>query len=77
MPDAVLAGDHVIADLPLSISGTRMPVMLAPDGFEPWLSGEDPIVDPSLDAEVTVTPVSPKMNSPRYNEPDCIQALVA
>ena len=25
---------------------TRMPVMLAPDGFEPWLAGEDPIVDP-------------------------------
>jgi hypothetical protein len=23
------------------------------------------------------TPVSPKMNSPRYNEPDCIEALVA
>jgi putative SOS response-associated peptidase YedK len=56
---------------------TRMPVMLPPDGFEPWLSGEDPIVDPSLDAEVKVTPVSPKMNSPRYNEPDCIEALMA
>jgi putative SOS response-associated peptidase YedK len=56
---------------------TRMPVMLAPGGFEPWLSGKDPIVDPSLDAEVKVTPVSPKMNSPRYNEPDCIEALVA
>jgi len=56
---------------------TRMPVMLAPDGFEPWLAGEDPAVDPGLDAAVTITPVSPKMNSPRYNEPDCIEALVA
>jgi putative SOS response-associated peptidase YedK len=53
-----------------------MPVMLGPDAFEPWLSGEDPIIDPSLDAEIKVTPVSPKMNSPRYNEPDCIEALV-
>ena len=52
----------------------RMPVMLAPDGFEPWLSGDDPIVDPSLDDEVKVMAVSPKMNSPRYNEPDCIEA---
>ncbi|MFY9876249.1 MAG: SOS response-associated peptidase family protein, partial [Rhodomicrobium sp.] len=56
---------------------TRMPVMLAPDGFEPWLAGEDPAVDPGLDAAVTITPVSPKMTSPRNNEPDCIEALVA
>jgi len=56
---------------------TRMPMMLTPDGFEPWLSSEDPVVDPSLDTEVKVVPVSPKMNSPKYNEPDCIEALVA
>ena len=56
---------------------TRMPVILAKEGFEPWLSGERPTVDPSLDAAVTVTPVSPKMNSPKYNEPDCIEPLVA
>jgi hypothetical protein len=41
---------------------TRMPVLLAPDGFEPWLAGGDPAVDPRLDAAVTITPVSPKMN---------------
>jgi putative SOS response-associated peptidase YedK len=56
---------------------TRMPVMLAPDGFGSWLSGEDPIVDSNLDAKIKVTPVSPKMNSPRHNKPDCIEALVA
>jgi|SRR5208337_3777245 len=55
---------------------TRMPVMLAPQGFERWLSGEDPAVDPGIDAAVKVTPVSPKMNTPKYNEPDCIEALV-
>ena len=43
---------------------TRMPVMLPPQGFEPWLGGDDPTVDPGLDAAVKVTPVSPKMNSP-------------
>ena len=53
---------------------TRMPVMLAPQGFEPWLAGEYPAVDPNLDAAVKVTPVSPKMNSPKYNEPHCIEA---
>jgi putative SOS response-associated peptidase YedK len=56
---------------------TRMPVMLAKEGFEPWLVGENPAVDPGLDAAVTVTPVSPKMNSPKYNEPDCVEPLVA
>jgi putative SOS response-associated peptidase YedK len=54
---------------------TRM-VMLAKDGFAPWLAGDDPVIDPGLDAAVTVTPVSPKMNSYKYNEPDCIEALV-
>jgi hypothetical protein len=23
-----------------------MPVMLAKDGFEPWLAGENPVIDP-------------------------------
>ncbi|MGA7325066.1 MAG: hypothetical protein WBX25_11415 [Rhodomicrobium sp.] len=49
--------------------------MLTKDGFEPWLSAEDPAVDPGIDQAVQVTPVSPKMNSPRYNEPDCIEVL--
>ena len=39
--------------------------------------GDDPTVDPGLDAAVKVAPVSPKMNSSKYNEPDCIEALVA
>jgi putative SOS response-associated peptidase YedK len=54
----------------------RMPVILAKDGFEPWLSGSDPRVDPGIDAVVLITPVSPKMNKPSYNEPDCIEPLV-
>jgi putative SOS response-associated peptidase YedK len=54
-----------------------MPAMLSSEGFEPWLASEEPAVDPAIDAAVPVTPVSPKMNSPRYNEPDCIVALAA
>ena len=54
-----------------------MPVMLAKEGFEPWLAGDSPVIDPGLDAAVAVRPVSPKMNSPKYNEPDCIEVLVA
>ena len=54
---------------------TRMPVILGQEGFEPWLAGENPSVDRYLDAAMTVTPVSPKMNSPKYNEPDCVEHL--
>jgi putative SOS response-associated peptidase YedK len=63
---------HGIRDLHI-----RMPVTLARDGFEPWLAGEEPVVDPDLEAAVQIIPVSPKMNSPKYNEPNCIEALVA
>ncbi|MGA7329411.1 MAG: SOS response-associated peptidase [Rhodomicrobium sp.] len=55
----------------------RMPLMLANDGFEPWLGGKDPAVDPGIDKAVQVIPVSPKMNSPRYNEPDCVEPFAA
>jgi len=54
---------------------SRMPVVLAPQSFDPWLSGEDPACDPGIGAAVQVLPVSPKVNSPRYNEPGCIEAL--
>ncbi len=43
---------------------TRMPVMLAPQGFEPWLAGKGPAVDPSLTTTVKVIPISPTTNSP-------------
>jgi hypothetical protein len=54
-----------------------MPVILPKEGFEPWLAGSDPAVDPEIDAAVKITPVSPKMNKPSYNEPDCIAPIVA
>jgi putative SOS response-associated peptidase YedK len=56
---------------------TRMPVMLATDGFEAWLAGEEPTIDPGIGTAVQITLVSPKMNKPAYNEPDCIEGLTA
>jgi len=47
---------------------SRMPVMLTQQGFEPLLPGEDHAVDTNLDTAVKVMPVSPKVNSPKYNE---------
>jgi hypothetical protein len=54
-----------------------MPVMLAPDGFEPRLSGADPEIDREIGEAVKITPVSPKMNKPAYDEPDCVEPLAA
>jgi|SRR5271165_2082738 len=53
----------------------RMPVMLGAEGIEDWLSGGAPVLDAGIDAAVTVTPVSPKMNTPRYNHVDCTEPL--
>jgi putative SOS response-associated peptidase YedK len=50
----------------------RMPVVLAADGIEAWLGGGEPV--PS-EAAIEIVRVSPKMNSPRYNELGCIQPL--
>ncbi len=54
---------------------SRMPVILAPRSFAPWLAGEDAACDPGAGEALRIVPVSPKMNSPRYNEPGCVEAL--
>jgi hypothetical protein len=36
---------------------------------------EKTAVDTGVDEAVSVVSVSPKMNSPRYNAPDCIDAV--
>ncbi len=53
----------------------RMPVMLASDGFEAWLGGADPACDARIARALRIAPVSPRMNSPRYNDPGCVEAL--
>jgi putative SOS response-associated peptidase YedK len=53
----------------------RMPVILAAGGFEPWLSGAAPACDMQIAEALRIAPVSPKVNSPRYNEPGCVEAL--
>jgi hypothetical protein len=47
---------------------TRTPVILPKEGFDFWLSGSDPAVDPDIDAAVEIRPVSPKMNKRSYDE---------
>jgi putative SOS response-associated peptidase YedK len=55
---------------------TRMPVILDASGLDTWLDGGDPVLDANLGGVVRVTPVSPRVNKPAYNEPDCIAPLV-
>jgi putative SOS response-associated peptidase YedK len=77
-PDSLLTCTIITTDASDGIRSlhTRMPVILPKDGFEPWLSGSEPAVDPGIDAAVEIRPVSPKINKPSYNEPDSVEALV-
>jgi putative SOS response-associated peptidase YedK len=59
----------------LSDLHSRMPVMLAPEAIGPWLGGANPVCEPRAGEALRIVPVSPKMGSPRYNEPGCIEAL--
>ena len=53
----------------------RMPVILEPFGFFGWL--EHGLVAPAsdLDDKVDLFPVSPRVNSSKYDAEDCITAL--
>ncbi len=56
----------------------RMPVILAPDSYEAWLSADTEHARALLrpwDGPVEVTRVHPRVNSPRFDDPDCIRPL--
>ena len=53
---------------------SRMPVMLEAGAIAPWLAGENPVCAPCEEGTLQIAPVSPKVNSPRYNGPGCIEA---
>lgn len=54
----------------------RMPVVLEPDQFEPWLAGGGTaLLQPAADGVLQRWPVSQRMNSWKHNMPDCIAPL--
>lgn len=62
----------------------RMPVILPPDQYDLWLDSSIqaadrllPLLKPYEPTQMQAYPVSPKVNSPRYDSPDCIQPLEA
>lgn len=59
----------------------RMPVILPPDAWKPWLDPKAARADlerllvPCDAADMTAWPVTPRMNSPRFESPDCLKPI--
>jgi putative SOS response-associated peptidase YedK len=55
----------------------RMPVILDQSGFAGWLR-EGAVARPDdFDSAVHLFPVSPQVNSPKYDAEDCVEPLAA
>ncbi|MDG2380689.1 MAG: SOS response-associated peptidase [Pirellulaceae bacterium] len=61
----------------------RMPVIVAPDNYEMWIDPEfkgqaslEAILQPYEPEDLTVTPVSTIVNSPRNDDPECVREVV-
>ena len=57
----------------------RMPVILAPDDYGRWLDPSQAdgreLLEPYPAAELEAFPVNPRVNSPQYDDPECIAPL--
>ena len=55
----------------------RMPVILSPDAFDPWLAGQPVALDPYPADAMTVQPVSPRVNKASNDDSQCVDLAVA
>lgn len=59
----------------------RMPVILAPEDYGRWLSGEpddaEELLQPFPPGKLRVYPVSTRVNAPKNDDPECIEPLEA
>ena len=53
----------------------RMPVILAPEAFEAWLSGADVPLGPGPENVLKMHPVSPRVNHPRHDDAECVAPI--
>jgi putative SOS response-associated peptidase YedK len=60
----------------------RMPVILPPEHFDTWLKPGDadtagllPLLVSAPPADLVAVPANPVVNSPKYDGPDCLQAV--
>ena len=53
----------------------RMPVILRPEHFDPWLAGEAVALAPYPPESMRVQPVSTRVNTPSNDDPRCIEPV--
>ena len=53
----------------------RMPVILPPDAWDPWLAGEDVPLAPYPADDMTAHPVSTLVNRPANDDPRCVEPV--
>ena len=53
----------------------RMPVILLPGAFDPWLEGEEVPLGPCPADAMTIHPVSTLVNKPANDDPRCVEAV--
>ena len=53
----------------------RMPVILAPEAFGPWLAGAEVPLGPYPPEAITAWPVSAFVNRPANDDPRCIEPI--
>ena len=53
----------------------RMPVILSPRAFKPWLAGEDVGIGPAPEDRRAMHRVSRRVNDPPVEDPGCVSAL--
>ena len=68
----ILTGEPNAAVTPIH---DRMPVIVPPERFEPWLAGEDVPLGPYPPESMTVHPVSTHVNKPANDDPRCIEPV--
>ena len=56
---------------------TRMSMIMDANGMQAWLAGEPPVLAADIGTVVQFYPLSPKMNKPSYNAPDCVEPFAA
>ena len=53
----------------------RMPVILPPEAFEPWLSGKEVRLEPAPEDWLAMHRVPLRVNNPSNDDPECVVAL--
>ena len=55
----------------------RMPVVLPPEAFDAWLSGGEVALGPAPDDLLDALRVGTRVNSPRYDDPACVEPVAS